>query len=79
MTRQLDRSLDRVAGPSRGNARSVPQQQPAKHLYTWDEIFGDSGEESSIAGQVGEANLDLFQAPEIDADEFEAVYLWFLA
>jgi hypothetical protein len=72
MTRHLDRNLYGTAGLHQENAFSAT-------TYTWKEVFGDVEDENLVSGQACKLNLARFQAPEVDADEFEAVYLWFLA
>lgn len=79
MTGHLDRNLYGTAGLQQENAFSARPAQPAKTTYTWKEAFGDVEDETPISVQACKLNLARFQAPEVDADEFEAVYLWFLA
>ena len=55
------------------------QAQPAKPLYTWKEISGDIEDEVQSSDQACELISAQFQASEVDADEFESIYLWFLA
>jgi hypothetical protein len=79
MTRQLDNDAYGTFGLHPENAFNLRQAQPAKTCYTWKEVFGDAGDESPIPDQACEVDLARFQEPEIATDEFEAVYLWFLA
>jgi hypothetical protein len=57
----------------------IRQAQPAKTLYTWKEISGDVEDEISTSEQACEVNSAQILASEVDADEFESIYLWFLA
>lgn len=79
MGRQLDHDPYGTFGLYTENAFSPRQAQPGKTCYTWKEVLGDAGDESPIPDQACEENLARFQDPEIATDEFEAVYLWFLA
>jgi hypothetical protein len=79
MTRQLGRNLYGTTDLNRENAFGGRQAQPAKPSYTWKEIFGDAGDGDPTPNQACEVNPAQFQTPEVDADEFESVYLWFLA
>lgn len=79
MTSHLDRNFFGVNDLNRGNALNAQQAQPAKTSYIWMEVFGDAGDENSTLDQVCEINSSQFQAPEVAADEFESIYLWFLA
>jgi hypothetical protein len=79
MARQLDRNLYGVADLNRENAFNARQTQPVKTAYVWKEVFGDAGDENPTSDQTREINPTQFLAPEVDADEFESVYLWFLA
>jgi hypothetical protein len=55
------------------------QVQPAKPLDTWKEIIGDVEDQIPPSDQACEVNSAHFQASEVEADEFESIYLWFLA
>jgi hypothetical protein len=79
MASHLDGNLYGTAELHQENASSARQAQPAKPSYTWKEIFGDAGDENPTSDQACEVNPAQFQTPEVDADEFESVYLWFLA
>jgi predicted secreted protein len=79
MARHLDRNFCRGADMNRGNALNTRQAQPIKTSYTWKEIFGDLEGENSTFDQTCEINSVQFHAPAVAADEFESVYLWFLA
>ncbi len=79
MARQLKRKFYGGAGIHQGGALRARRAQPAKSSYTWKEVFGDVEEEGLTSIQTCEINSARFHAPEVDADEFESVYLWFLA
>jgi hypothetical protein len=55
------------------------QAQPTNPSYTWKEISGDFEDEILTSDQACELNSTQIQASEVDADEFESIYLWFLA
>ena len=50
---------------------------PTPQTFTVDEYIGDPAEEYTNQVSVSTANND--QTPEIDADEFESAYQWFLS
>ena len=79
MARHLEHNLYGTAELRPENALSVRPAQPAKTTYSWKEVFGDAEDESPGSVQTCEGDLTRFQMPEVDADEFESVYLWFLA
>jgi hypothetical protein len=57
----------------------VKQAQPANPPYAWKEISGDIDDEVQSSNQACDLISAQFQASEVDADEFESIYLWFLA
>jgi glycogen debranching enzyme len=79
MARHLKRNFYESAGLHQEGVFRVLRAQPAKSSYTWMEVFGDVEDEDSVPGQPCEINSSQFYIPEVDVDEFESVYLWFLA
>jgi hypothetical protein len=79
MARHLERNFYRGNGLNQGGALRARWAQPAKPSYTWKEVFGDVEEEGLTSDQICEINSAQFHVSEVDADEFESVYLWFLA
>jgi hypothetical protein len=79
MARHLDRNFIGAAKLNRENALGARQAHPARTSYTWKEVFGDAWDGTSTSDQACETNPIQSQAPEVAADEFETIYLWFLA
>ncbi len=79
MARHLERNYYETADLNGGNAPGASPAKPARISFTWKEIFGDAGDENLTSDQTCEINSAQFHAPGVDADEFESVYLWFLA
>jgi hypothetical protein len=54
---------------------------PGPLTFTCDEYLGNPEQEILVqcAEQAARQKADPFQTPEIDPDEFESAYLWFLA